>query len=335
MNLKNYLKDKLYLIISSIIIDVLINSFLLAVETNRAAIGMVNILFWILICGILIKEYIRRKAYYQELESSLESLDQKYLLTEILKEPFFLDGRILFQTVREVDKSMNDHVNLYKNKQLDYKEYIEMWVHEIKTPLAACKLIISNNQNEVTTSIDEELDKLDGFVEQALFYARSSTLEKDYIIKEIALSPIINKVIKKHSKSFIYKNIKLDIQDVDYNVYTDTKWIEFILDQIIGNSLKYIQNNQGVIKIYAKQLPHMIQLYIQDNGIGINPRDLPKIFDKGFTGSNGRNNEKATGIGLYLCKTLCEKLYLDIHAISENGTTIIIDFPISQTMLFK
>lgn len=335
MNLKNYLKDKLYLIISSIIIDVLINSFLLAVETNRAAIGMVNILFWILICGILIKEYIRRKAYYQELESSLESLDQKYLLTEILKEPFFLDGRILFQTVREVDKSMNDHVNLYKNKQLDYKEYIEMWVHEIKTPLAACKLIISNNQNEVTTSIDEELDKLDGFVEQALFYARSSTLEKDYIIKEIALSPIINKVIKKHSKSFIYKNIKLDIQDVDYNVYTDTKWIEFILDQIIGNSLKYIQNNQGVIKIYAKQLPHMIQLSIQDNGIGINPRDLPKIFDKGFTGCNGRNNEKATGIGLYLCKTLCEKLYLDIHAISENGTTIIIDFPISQTMLFK
>lgn len=335
MNNKQYFKDKAYLIISSIIIYFLIISFLFAVNTNRPAIVVVSIMFWFLIIFILLKEYHRRNTYYRELEASLASLDQKFLLTEILKEPSFLDGQILFQTLREVDKSMCDHVNLYKNKQLDYKEYIEMWVHEIKTPLAASKLIISNNPSPITKSIDEELDKLDAFVEQALFYARSATLEKDYLIKDINLSPLLNKVIRKHSKSFIYKNIKLDIQDMDTNVYTDSKWLEFIIDQIIGNSLKYITEENGEIHIYTKQLSNAIELYIQDNGVGISEQDLPRIFDKGFTGSNGRNNEKATGIGLYLCKTLCEKLYLDIRAESHQGTTIIIHFPKNQSLLFQ
>lgn len=319
--------------IASSMIYFIILSFLFAVNTNRAAIGIISVLFWFLIILILVKEYIRRNTYYRELEATLASLDQKYLLTEILKEPQFLDGKILFQTLREVDKSMCDYVNLYKHKQLDYKEYIEMWVHEIKTPLAASKLIISNNPSEVTKSIDEELDKLDAFVEQALFYARSSTLEKDYIIKELNLSPMINKVIRKHAKSFIYKNIKLDIQDTEINVYTDSKWLEFILDQIIINSLKYMEDNEKEIRIYTKQAIHAVELYIQDNGIGISKQDLPRIFDKGFTGSNGRNSEKATGIGLYLCKTLCEKLFLNIRAESNNGTTIIIHFPINQSIL--
>lgn len=332
MSPKSYIKDKLYLITSSILVDILIISFLLAVRTNTAAIFMINILFWILILFILIKEYTRRKAYYDDLEASLASLDKKFLITEILKEPFFLDGQIFFQVLREVDKSMCDYVNLYKNKQIDYKEYIEMWVHEIKTPLAACKLIISNNPSMTTKSIDEELDKLDAFVEQALFYARSSTLEKDYIIKEVSLSIIVNNVIKKHAKSFIYKNIKLDIQDIDVNVHTDTKWVEFILDQIIGNSLKYMEQDAGEIKIYTHKQNHAVQLFIQDNGIGIDVQDLPKIFDKGFTGKNGRKNEKATGIGLYLCKMLCDKLYLDIQAQSEHGTTIMIQFPMNTAI---
>lgn len=332
MSLNAFFKDKAYLIISSIFINIFIISFLFAVDTNKSAIMVVDILFWILIIGILIKEYSRRKVFYDELINSLESLDQKYLITEILKEPEFLDGQILFHAMRDIDKSMIDYVNLYKNKQIDYKEYIEMWVHEIKTPLAASKLIISNNANQVTKSIDEELDKLDAFVEQALFYARSSTLEKDYIIKETNLSIMINNVIKKHAKTFIYKNIKLDIQDVDINVFTDTKWVEFILDQIIGNAFKYIEEQQGIITIYAKKVENAVQLFIQDNGVGIEPQDLPNIFEKGFTGNNGRRNEKATGIGLYLCKMLCDKLYLDIQAESNNGTTIMIQFPINYTL---
>lgn len=335
MSLKNYIRDKLYLIISSIVTDILITFFLFAVKTNRAAILMVNALFWILIISILIKEYTRRKEYYADLESTMEALDQKYLITELLKEPEFLDGKLLFQTLRDVDKSMCDHVNFYKNKQLDYKEYIEMWVHEIKTPLAASKLIISNNKNEVTASIDEELDKLDDFVEQALYYARSAALEKDYLIREINLAPLINKIIRKHAKSFIYKNIRADLHDIDTIVYTDIKWMEFILNQIIENSLKYIRHDHGTIHIYTHQQKNSVQLYIQDNGIGIRDSELPRIFDKGFTGSNGRTNEKATGMGLYLCKTLCEKLHLDIQAKSHDGTTIIITFPINKQLLFQ
>ncbi len=132
-------------------------------------------------------EFVRRKSFYKDLLENLQSLDKKYLLTNTIQKPSFYDGTLLYEVLQITSKSMSDHVNTYKIRQQDYKEHIEMWVHEMKTPLAASKLIISNHENEVTKSIDEELDKLGRLVNQALFYARSSSLEKDYIITKSLL----------------------------------------------------------------------------------------------------------------------------------------------------
>lgn len=306
--------------------------FLGAIKVNNEVIIVIEFLFWGMILAILVIEYLRRAGYYRRLAETLDQLDQKYLITEIMEEPLFMDGQILYETMQIVDKSMNDHVNSYKTVQKEYKEYVEMWVHEIKTPLAAAKLIISNNPSEVTSSIQEEIEKVEGYVEQALFYARSTSVEKDYVIKELDLAPLVSKIIRRHSKEFIYQKIKLSLSDLEKTVYSDSKWVEFILDQVLSNALKYTSSDIGEIKIYTTMRNNMTCLHIEDNGIGIDSKDLHRIFQRGFTGSNGRTTEKATGMGLYLCKTLCDKLYLYLHAdsLSGKGTTITIGFPSSD-----
>lgn len=337
MKISEFLKDKIYLVVLALATSIITVMFLYAVRCNIQAIIVITSLFWCMIIAILLIEYSRRVSFYNNLKDTLESLNQKYLLAEIIDEPTFMDGAILFDTLTQVNKATMEYLKGYKQREQEYKEYVEMWVHEIKTPLAACKLIISNNENEVTKSIDEEIDHVERFVEQALFYARSTTLEKDYIIKEMSLKTSVNKVIRKYSKVFIYKKIKLEIDDIDKTVYCDSKWLEFILEQVISNCLKYTSEETGNIQINAETGAQSVTLTIEDNGIGIPASDVSKVFEKGFTGRNGRSNEKATGMGLYLCKQLCTKLYLDISltSIEAKGTTVSIVFPLSSMMLLK
>ena len=172
MKIKDYLFEKLYFILLGLLTYAIIVLFLYGIGNNTQAIMVVSLLYWGMLLAILIIEYVRRASFYQRLLDTAQSLDEKYLLTEMMEEPLFLDGKILMEVLHEVDKSMADHVNLYRSAQADYKDYIEMWVHEIKTPLAAAKLVISNNPSAITDSLHEEIEKVESFVEQALFYAQ-------------------------------------------------------------------------------------------------------------------------------------------------------------------
>jgi len=192
-------------------------------------------------------------------------------------------------------------------------------------------MVIENNKNEATKSIDEELNKVEDYIEQALFYARSNTVEKDYYIKEINLKDIVNESIKKNKSTLIQNKMLINIHDLDKIVHTDSKWLQFILNQIIQNSVKYKkQDNNSEIEIYSKQGKENVILYIKDNGIGIKKGEITRVFEKGFTGTNGRlQNKKSTGIGLYLCKKLCDKLGIgiELNSIQNNGTEIRLVFP--------
>ena len=214
-----------------------------------------------------------------------------------------------------------------KYLQDDYKEYIELWIHEIKIPISASKMIIENNKTSVTKSIDEELDKIENYTEQALYYARSNTAEKDYLIKKYNLKEIINQAILKNTNSFVNSKISLEMNDLDKEVYTDSKWSVFIVNQIIQNSIKYSSRK---ITIFKKELKENVVLYIKDDGLGISKGDLDRVFEKGFTGENGRIiGKKSTGIGLYLCKKLCDKLRIGLQISSKKGegTEVRIIFP--------
>lgn len=192
-------------------------------------------------------------------------------------------------------------------------------------------MIIENNKNEVTKSIDEELQKIENYIEQALYYARSNTVEKDYYIRKVKLEEIVNESIKKNKNVLIQEKILINIHDLNLQVRTDIKWIVFILNQIIANSIKYkSQDRKLQLEIYAKERTENVILYIKDNGIGIKEGEITKVFEKGFTGTNGRlSNKKSTGIGLYLCKKLCDKLgiAIELYSIWNEGTEVRLIFP--------
>ena len=240
MNIIDFFKERIAFIVINIVILIFTSVLLVALKVDSYAIVFI---FIINLVGILIfhfYEFFKKKKYYGEIEKDLYSLDKKYLVSEIVAESDFIEGKIIHNIISEANKSMNDEIAKYKLNIDEYREYIEMWVHEIKTPIATCKLLIENNNSEVTRSIGEELERVQDYIEQSLYYTRSNTLEKDYIIKEINLSDSINNIIRKNANTLIAKQIKINIYDVDKKVYCDSKWMEFILNQIISNSIKYM-----------------------------------------------------------------------------------------------
>ena len=333
MNFKLFLKEKAITILLLLFSIITIEIFLMAYN-----VGMfIKIYIPLIIMGLYVVsiaiEYFKKKKFYDNLSNMLEELEEKYLITEIINTPDFLEGKILKNTIEAIDKSMLENVNKYKYMTEDYKEYIELWIHEIKIPIAASKMVIENNKNEVTKSIDEELNKVENYIEQALFYARSNTVEKDYYIRKVVLKEIVNESIKKNKSSLIQEKISINIHNLDIEVNTDNKWIVFILNQIIQNSIKYRKKEKSIIEIYANQGKENVILYVKDNGIGIRQGEITRVFEKGFTGENGRIiNKKSTGIGLYLCQKLCNKLGLGIELNSKRdiGTEVRIIFPKSS-----
>lgn len=338
MNLKNFIKGKLLTIALIIFGLATIEIFLMAYPFGKFIkiyIPLSIIIFGTI--GILVEYFIKRN-YYTNMQNTLEELDEKYLITEIIKEPSFIEGKILKQALGDIDKSMTENVNKYKYLQEDYKEYIELWIHEIKMPITTSKMIIENNKNTITKSINEELDKVENYIEQALFYARSSTVEKDYYIKKSSLKDIVNESIKKNKNILIQERISISIHDLDLEVNTDSKWVIFILNQIIQNSIKYKKMESELnLEIYGKQGKENVILYMKDNGLGIKKGEITRVFEKGFTGTNGRlSNKKSTGIGLYLCKKLCDKLgiAIELNSVYGEGTEIKIVFP-HNSLYFK
>ena len=274
-------------------------------------------------------EYYKKKEYYSEIKARVNELEEKYLITELLPKADFIEAKLNKDNILEIGKSMLENVNKYKYLQEDYKEYIELWIHEIKIPIATSKMIVENNKSEVTKSIDEELDKIENYIEQALYYARSNTVEKDYIIKKNNLKDIVSSTILKNKTTLIQNNVKIEMENLEEEVYTDSKWCVFILSQIIQNAIKYSKKQNKEIKLYAENKKENVILYIKDNGIGIDKAEIGRVFEKGFTGTNGRQEKKSTGIGLYLCKKLCDKLCIGLEIASEKeiGTEVKLIFP--------
>lgn len=339
MNFKSFIKDKILLTVLLLFGIATIEIFLIAYPFgNFIKIYIPVTIIFLYMIGLSI-EYFMKQRFYKSLEDTLSNLEDKYLISEIIKEPSFTEGKILKDLLEQINKSMIENVNLYKHKQEDYKDYIELWIHEIKIPIAASKLIIENNKNQTTKSIDEELNKVENYIEQALYYARSSTVEKDYYIKKVNLKDIVNESIKRNKNILIHEKISVNIHNLELEVNTDNKWIVFILNQLIGNSIKYKKQDDNLeIEIYAKQGKENVILYIKDNGIGIKKGEITRVFEKGFTGTNGRLiGKKSTGIGLYLCKNLCNKLGIgiELNSIQNEGTEIRLVFPKSSYIDIK
>ncbi|WP_243441454.1 sensor histidine kinase [Clostridium arbusti] len=242
------------------------------------------------------------------------------------------EQRIYHDLLIKLYKDANEKVVAHNTKSIENLEFMTMWVHEIKTPIAASKLIIENSVNapseKVLYSIEDEINKIEDFVQMTLFYLRSDDFAKDYLIHSINLNTIINDCIIREYSSITNKNLSLNMDNLDLEIDTDEKWLGFIIKQILDNAIKYSSINSA-IKIYAEQTEKESVLYIEDSGIGIKAEDINRVFDKSFTGNNGRKFYTSTGIGLYLSQKLARKLGYNISVSSEygNGTKVSIHFP--------
>lgn len=233
----------------------------------------------------------------------------------------FNDFRKKAKTLQELQNLLDEQSKNIKNLQFnenELKDTYTTWVHQIKTPIASMKLSLENEDTELSRKMQSELSRIDQYVEMVLAFARLQSNTTDFIFKEIDLDSLISQAIKRFSTEFISKKIKLEYSPLEQTILTDEKWLLFVLEQILSNSLKYTR--QGSIKIYI----HENNLCIEDSGIGISADELPRIFQKGYTGTIGRLDKKASGIGLYLCKKICDSLNHDIRVKStvDVGTIV-------------
>ena len=304
MKLSIYLKDKLYAFIIFITYIIILILFLIALKLTSSIIIFIIAFTIVIFFIILFYDYFRKRKFYNELVSKLNSLDRKYLLIEMILEPNFLEGKIFYDILDEVNKNEHDLISKLKKRQNDFKEYIELWIHEVKLPLAS--LTLMNRKDKSTL---RELKRIEDDVEQILYYVRCENANNDYLIKEWNLDNIVKNVALRNKDNLLALNIDFKVDNCNLKVLTDSKWLEFIINQIVSNSIKYKKEKDSFIEITGKDYKDYITITIYDNGMGISKSDLPRVFNKTFTGNNGRSNSsKSTGMGLYLCRELCNKL---------------------------
>lgn len=332
MSYFNFLKER---IITFLIFFYLLFSFETFLLTIRGSewlaifIGVNLIIAYFLITFL---EFFRQKKQYDEIRQAVDSMNEKYLASEILGNPGTEEGALYKEVLHDMGKSMSERIGHYKRDSQEYKEYIELWIHEVKIPIAAARMIIENHKNEITKEIEIQIGKIERYTEQVLYYARSNEVEKDYYIKNLTLEELVNEALVSNRRELILLDTSIRLHDLQAEVKSDGKWLVFILGQLIGNSIKYAGAHPLCLEIYGEEEKEKVTLHVKDNGIGVKETEVSRVFDKGFTGSNGRTGKKSTGIGLYLCKKLCRRLGhgIELHSKEGEGCEVILTFPKSS-----
>ena len=328
MKFSDYITDRIVSVVCFVISEGLVFGLLWLVEVPMVFIIFTEIIFLLFFLASLIWDYHRRSGYYNRLLQLLDRLDEKTLLMEIAERPGFLDAKIVSYILKQNNKYQNDKIAEMQKQSRDYRDFLDTWVHEIKTPITSARLIIENEKNPTTLKIEDELRKIDNFVELVLYYARSSDVEKDFKVENTTLKALVSTALKTYSKPIIQAGGRIHMDGMDIPVCADSKSCSFIIGQVISNAIKYRQE-EFRLEFRSQVQKNRIALLIHDNGIGISRADLSRVFDKGFTGENGRRFPKSTGIGLYLCKKLCDRMNIAISISSEKGqgTTVALYFP--------
>lgn len=313
--IKQNIKVIFLFIVFALVFGIVFSLYDLEIEAIYYSVMLCSFIGLIYICINFINYYKKHIQLYKlqnEISISLENLPSPKTLMEE-------DYTNLILTLNKEYKTYISKSDIAKSDMIDY---YTMWVHQIKTPISAMKLLIQTSESEISSDLSSELFKIEQYVEMVLSYIRLGSNENDFVIKEYDLDNIVRQAIRKYAPLFIRKKINLDFQPTTYKVLTDEKWLVFVIEQLLSNAIKY--TNKGKISIYPLENKKLV---IEDTGIGISKEDIPRIFDKGFTGYNGRTDKKATGLGLYLCKNILDKLSHKISIESEVGvkTKVILD----------
>ena len=313
--IKQHIKVLFLFIVFALVFCIAFSLYNLEIEAIYYSVILCAFIGLIYVCINFINYYKKHIQLYKlqnEISISLENLPSPKTLME---EDYT-------NLILNLNKEYKTYISKSDIAKSDMIDYYTMWVHQIKTPISAMKLLIQTSESEISSDLSSELFKIEQYVEMVLSYIRLGSNENDFVLKEYDLDNIIRQAVRKYAPLFIRKKINLDFQPTNYKVLTDEKWLVFVIEQLLSNAIKY--TNKGKISIYSLENKKLV---IEDTGIGISKEDIPRIFDKGFTGYNGRTDKKATGLGLYLCKKILDKLSHKIYIESEVGvkTKVILD----------
>ena len=303
---------------------------------DPAAVAFVCIVLALAAAVALALDWLHRRAFYRRLSDVMDSLDETYLTTELIERPGFLEGELFYDALDRESKAMRDRIAAARRRQREYREYVETWVHEIKTPIAAAHLVAKNNPSPEVDAMDAEVDAIEGYVEQALYYSRGTSLDRDFQIREVLLADVVRDALRHKARTLIGARVTPELEGLDLTVRADPKWLAFVIGQVLVNAAKYRgeKDGPGRVRIWAERRETGLDawetvLAIADDGVGIPAADVGRVFDKGFTGENGRRFARSTGMGLYLVRELCDKMGVGAWLESEQGvgTTVFLAFP--------
>lgn len=241
--------------------------------------------------------------------------------------------KVYLEKIRQLQQDIRNLTNEHAERQVNQLDYFTLWLHQIKTPLSAISLLNQSSNSAESKNISQEILRLEDYTHMALNYVKLEETGSEMELSDVDLDTVIKKAVKKYSILFIYKGIKLDYQPLGIKVLSDGQWLQTLLEQLLSNSLKYTAS--GTISIYMDSEKEQT-LIIEDTGAGIRPEDLPKIFNKGYSGLNGRLHEKSTGLGLFLSRKICKRLGHDLTIESElgKGTKVAINLARQQLAVF-
>ncbi|HJC25534.1 MAG TPA: sensor histidine kinase [Candidatus Eisenbergiella merdavium] len=310
---------------------------------NLSELALLGACFLGILFFALLWDFRKRRRRLKYLQETLEALDQKYLFADVATQPETELEQLYFRILKTALKSMTDEVAESRRAGREYREFIEQWVHEIKAPLTGIRLLCENNRSALTRRILAEAESVEQDVEKILFYARLGSVEKDYLIRPVSLRECVLEALAGNRQIFLQNGVRVHTSHVSHSVCSDKKWLCFILNQILLNCVKYRRKEGPVIELGSKEEKDCVLLMVTDNGIGIPAGEVERVFDKGFVGSNGRaggsgkTGTRSTGLGLYLCASLCERLGIGIRICSEEGeyTTVTLLFPKEELLSYK
>ena len=304
---------------------------------------------WVLALGL---DYLRIRGFYQDVAELAATLDRPRLMPELVDEPAFEEGRLAFEALVAVSRGASEEVAAQRRQVEEYRAYVETWVHEAKSPLAAANLAVENlgETGECDPgrlrALRRELARVDGYVEQALFYARGETLERDYLVRRHVLREVVSAAVRANADLLIEAHVTPRLgEGLDLAVFTDDKWLVFMLGQLLQNSARYAREDaEGGAQVWLDAriagkgtAEERVDLVVRDNGCGVSAADLPRVFERGFTGENGREHKRSTGLGLWLVARLARKMGISVRADSRagEGFSVTFGFPTNKMHYFE
>ena len=321
----SYIKQHRLALLAFVLCAVLFAATFLFYRFPLKAVLYPTVLCLVLLAGFAAADIVRTRKKHAELER-IKCFDAK------LADSFPEADGVLEADYQEIIHLMREqHERAEQRTEQGLREmmdYYTVWVHQIKTPIASMRLALQSEDTAESRQLQSELGRIERYVEMVLTFLRLGADSTDYVIKEHELDDIVRGAVKKLAGDFINKKIKLEYTELDEKVLTDEKWLSFVVEQVLSNALKY--TSEGTVSIYTESPK---TLCIRDTGIGIAADDLPRVFENGYTGYNGRSDKRASGIGLYLCRRICNKLGHTISAESKAGEGTVIRIGLDKKKL--